>query len=72
MEKFEQLAQADIAGFLFNNLKYWDGFETIFSTVDLKLSYLESEYGKRDNVLEYLESNYVSANNKAIPLIMTV
>ena len=72
MEKFEQLAQADVAGFLVNNLKYWDGFETVFSTIDLKMSNLESEYGKRDNVIDYLESNYVSANNKAIPLIMTI
>jgi len=72
MEKFEQLAQADVAGFLVNNLKYWDGFETVFSTIDLKMSNLESEYGKRDNIIDYLESNYVSANNKAIPLIMTV
>ena len=72
MEKFEQLAQADVAGFLVNNLKYWDGFETVFSTIDLKMSNLESEYGKRDGVIDYLESNYVSANNKAILLIMTV
>lgn len=72
MEKFEQLAQADVAGFLVNNLKYWDGFETVFSTIDLKMSNLESEYGKRESVIDYLEQNYVSANNRAIPLIMTV
>ena len=72
MEKFEQLAEADIAGFLANNLKYWDGFETVFSTIDLKISNLENEAGKRDNVIDYLENNYVSAGNKAIPLIMTV
>ena len=72
MEKFEQLAQADIAGFLVNNLKYWDNFETIFSTTDLKLANLETEYSKRDSVIDYLEANYVSAGNKAIPLIMTV
>ena len=72
MEKFEQLAQADVAGFLSNNLRYWDGFETVFSTVDLKLSNLESEYGKRDSVIDYLENNYVSANNKSTPMMMTV
>ena len=72
MEKFEQLAQADVANFLVNNLKYWDGFETIFSTIDLKLSNLESEASKRDSIIDYLESNYISANNKAIPLIMTI
>ena len=72
MEKFEQLAQADVAGFLSNNLRYWDGFETVFSTIDLKLSNLESEYGKRDSVIDYLENNYVSANNKSTPMMMTV
>ena len=72
MEKLEQLAQADVANFLVNNLKYWDNFETVFSTIDLKMGNLESEAGKRDNVIEYLESNYVNAANKAIPLIMTV
>lgn len=72
MEKFEQLAQADVAGFLFNNLKYWDSLETVFNTIDLKMSNIENEYGKRDSVIEYLENNYVNANNKSIPMIMTV
>lgn len=72
MEKFEQLAQADVAGFLSNNLKYWNGFETVFSTIDLKIDNLESEYGKRENIIEYLEEHYISANNKSIPMIMTV
>ena len=72
MEKFEQLAQADVANFLVNNLKYWDGLETVFSTIDLKMSNLENEAGKRENVIEYLESNYVNAANKAVPLIMTI
>ena len=72
MEKFEQLAQADVANFLVNNLKYWDGLETVFSTIDLKMGNLESEASKRENVIEYLESNYVNAANKAVPLIMTV
>ena len=72
MEKFEQLAQADVASFLAINLKYWDNFETVFSTIDLKMDNLENEVSKRDSVIEYLESNYVNAANKAIPLIMTV
>lgn len=72
MEWFEQLAQADVAGFLANNLKYWDGMETVFTSIDLKLSNLENEYSKRDNVLDYLMQNYVSASNKAIPFIMSI
>ena len=72
MAKFEQLCQADIAYFLNANLKYWDGLETVFATIDLKLSYLEQEASKRDTIIDYLESNYLSANNRAVPLIMTV
>ena len=72
MEKFEQLCQADIAAFLSSNLRYWEGLETVFATLDLKLSYLESEAGKRDGIIDYLEQSYVSAGNKAIPLMMTV
>lgn len=72
MEKFEQLCQADIAAFLSSNLKYWDGIETVFATIDLKLSYLENEASKRDNIIDYLEQSYISAGNRAIPLMMTV
>ena len=59
MEKFEQLCQADIAAFLSSNLRYWEGLETVFTTLDLKLSYLESEAGKRDGIIDYLEQSYV-------------
>lgn len=71
MEKFEQLAQADVANFLVNNLKYWDGLETVFTSTDLKMSNLENEASKRENIIDYLDQSYVSANNRAIPLIMT-
>ena len=72
MEIFEQLAQADIAGFLFRGLRYYDGLQTVNLTIDLKLNELESEYGKRENILDKLEQNYVSAGNDSIPLIITV
>lgn len=71
METFEQLAQADIAGFLYNELKYFDGLETVFMSLDLKISDLSNEYSKRDAILDDLKANYVSAGNQAIPLIIT-
>lgn len=71
METFEQLAQADVAGFLVNNLKYWDGLETVLASTDLKLGNLENEAAKRDNVIDKLETSYVSAGNDAIPLIIS-
>ena len=72
METFEALAQADVATFLSNNLKYWDGLETVFSTLDLKMSNLENEASKRESVVEDLKNSYISAGNEAIPYIITV
>lgn len=70
METFEQLAMADVATFLFGNLKYWDGFETVMASLDLKLSKLEEEAGKRESVVEKLEQSYISAGNEAIPFFI--
>lgn len=72
MQIFESLAQADVANFLYQNLKYYDGLETIFINVDLKLSELESEAAKRPDIIEELKNSYVSASNEAIPYIITV
>lgn len=71
METFESLATADIARFLFMNLRYFDGVETIFINVDLKLSELEQIASKREDIIEELKNASVSASNKAIPYIMT-
>ena len=72
MEIFEALAQADIANFLWKNLRYFDGLETIYVNIDLKLNELEQEAGKRENIIDKLENSYVSAANDNIPYIMTV
>lgn len=72
METFEKLAKADVAMFLYQNLKYYDGLETVFAQVDMKLSELQDEANKRDQVIETLENSYVSASNDAIPYILTV
>lgn len=72
MQTFEDLARADIAGYLYNNLKYWDGLETAYATMDLKLDKLQEEAGKRDEIIQLLKESYVSASNKSIPFMMTV
>ena len=72
METFEALAQADVARFLFMNLRYFDGLETIFVNIDLKLSELEQEAGKRNDIIEDIKNSYVSASNDNIPYIITV
>lgn len=72
METFEALAQADVANFLQKNLRYYDGLEGIFVNVDLKLSELESEASKRENIIEEIKNSYVSTSNDNIPYIMTI
>lgn len=72
METFEALAQADIANMLYMNLKYYDGLDTMYVNIDLKLSELEQESNKRDNIIESLKDSFVSMSNDALPAIFTV
>ena len=72
METFEALAQADVANFLYKNLKYFDGMETVYANVDLKLQDLETEASKREEILNYIKDSYVSASNKNQPIMFTI
>ena len=72
MSTFESLAVADVARYLYMNLRYYDNLETAFLNVDIKLNELNDEANKRDNVIEDLKNSYVSASNNAIPYIWSV
>lgn len=72
METFEDLASADIANYLFKYLRYYDGLNTIYIDIDLKLSELEQEAQKREQIIERLKDSYVSTSNDNIPYIMTI
>lgn len=72
METVEQLAQADVANFLYMNLRYFDGLETIFINVDLKLAELDQERSLRKDIVEELKNASVSAANSSIPYMYTV
>lgn len=72
METFEKLAEADVARFLYENLKYYDGLETVHATIDLKMSDLENKAATRDDIVEKLDEAHVSAANKYQPLIFAV
>ena len=71
MELFEALATADVALFLYEYLKHYDGIDTIFATTDLKLASLEDKANKRDEVVQKMEDNYVSAANTNQPIMYT-
>jgi hypothetical protein len=72
METFEQLAIADVATFLYEQLKMYDNLETTFSNIDLKLASLEEKARQIDQIIEELKSSYVSASNRNQPVMLTI
>ena len=71
-EILESLAMSDIAGFLYMNLRYYDGLETVYVNLDLKLSELQEVYNRRENIIEEIKNSYVSAANEYQPMIMSI
>ena len=72
METFEELATADIANFLYNQLKFFDGVETVFgANVDLKLDNLLNFSERRDDIINTLRENAVSAGNTNYRFILS-
>ena len=63
MGVFENLATADVASFLVAYLQHYDGLETVFAGVDLKLNFLENWAGRREDFINELKEGYVSASN---------
>ncbi|MGL5751500.1 MAG: hypothetical protein ACRCXT_13285, partial [Paraclostridium sp.] len=72
METFEQLAVSDIALFLYNELKYFDGMDTVYGNIELRLNELENMAQKREDIIAKLQDSYVSADNTNQPIIMTI
>lgn len=72
MEIFEELAECDVARFLYENLKYYEGIETVHASIDLKMSELESKASRREDVVSRLDEAHVSFANDGQPMIFTV
>lgn len=72
MEIFEELAEADVARFLYEELKYFDGLETVFANIDMKISDLEGKASRREEIVQRLDEAHVSAANKNQPLMFTI
>lgn len=72
MEIFENLATADVASFLYENLKYFDNLETVFANVDIKIDSLKERADRREDYINELKDGYVSAANSNQPLMYTV
>lgn len=72
MEIFENLATADVANFLVSYLQHYDGLETIFAGVDLKLSYIENWASRREDFINTLKEGYVNPANENQPIMFCV
>ena len=72
METFEKLALADVATFLYEYLKHYDGLETVFANVNLQLDTISSKAQERNDVIEEMKNAYVGSANDYAPLIMTI
>jgi len=72
MENFEQFAQADIATFLYENLKYYDQLETIFTNTNLRLDDLQTKAQKREEIIQLFNDSFVGADNYNQPIMYTL
>ena len=72
MEMFEDLAKADVATFLYNYLKYYDGLDTVFASTNLKLDDIQREAEKREMIVQNLKDSYVSPSNTNQPIMYTI
>lgn len=72
METFEDLAQADVANFLYSYLVHYENLETVYAQIELKLQQIENYAQKRDEVINTIKEGYVSAANANQPYIITV
>ena len=72
METFEKLAISDVAIYLYENLKFYDGINTTFNTIDLHLDTIRDWAGRREEIVRELDEAHVSTANEFQSLIMTV
>lgn len=72
METFEDLALCDVARFLYEELKLFEGVETVYANIDLKLADLQDKAARREEVINTIKDSYVSASNKHQPYIYTI
>lgn len=73
MKAFTDLAVCDVAHYLYEYLKFYDGTPTIFGgDVDLKMDTLKSYADNRDSIYQTLDDQHVSAANSNQPLMFTI
>lgn len=72
MTVFEDLCCSDIALWLYNELKYYDQLETVYSNIEMKLDHLASIADRREEIINRLDDGHTSTANAAAPYIITI
>lgn len=72
MKEFEDLATSDVANVLYENLKWYDGTDTVYQNLDLKLQGIENWKNKRDEIIQRLDEAHTTTANENQPIILTV
>lgn len=67
MSLFEDLCTSKIAEFIYGTLKYFDGIETGYQTIDLKLDTVQEWINRKDEILNIINDSYVSLSNRNQP-----
>ena len=70
MTIFEKLSMCDVATMLYNNLKYYDGLDTAYGNLDLKLDLLQDYMNKREDIVEKMDAEHTSTANENQPCII--
>jgi len=72
METFIKICMCDVATLIYGNIKYYDGLDAVYATLDLKLDTLQEWANRRDDIIrEYDEAHTTTANDSA-PIMITV
>ena len=69
---FEDLCTADIANYLYGNLKFFDNTDTVYIELNMRLEQLTEWMGKRDEIINKLDEAHTSTANAEQIMIMTV
>jgi hypothetical protein len=72
MNVFEDLCTADVAAFLYEQLKHFDDTETTYMTISLKLETIQNWASKREEIIRSLDEAHTTTANENQILIMTV
>lgn len=72
MELFRSLCTADVATYLVSNLKHFENVESLYAQIQLRLDDLRDWASKSESIREDMKSNFISAENPTVPLIMSI